>query len=78
MSVSTKDILENFGTFDLELRGEVELKGKGFLITYWLNGTTENDLRRPQTPTITYNLTNDNGEMVAVNNNPYPLVFMGN
>jgi hypothetical protein len=29
VSETTKNILDKFGTFKLELRGEVELKGKG-------------------------------------------------
>ncbi|ESO90424.1 hypothetical protein LOTGIDRAFT_191857, partial [Lottia gigantea] len=38
VSPQTKEVLDNFGTFDLELRGEVEMKGKGKVTTYWLNG----------------------------------------
>ncbi|XP_053133430.1 atrial natriuretic peptide receptor 1 isoform X2 [Hemicordylus capensis] len=38
LSAATKSILEEFGCFELEFRGEVEMKGKGKLRTYWLLG----------------------------------------
>ncbi|XP_058797838.1 atrial natriuretic peptide receptor 1 isoform X3 [Phymastichus coffea] len=38
VSTDTKELLDTFGTFDLVLRGEVELKGKGKKTTYWLRG----------------------------------------
>ncbi|KAH6930363.1 hypothetical protein HPB50_013105 [Hyalomma asiaticum] len=36
VSPATKEALEKFKTFRLELRGDVELKGKGTMTTYWL------------------------------------------
>ncbi|KYN34878.1 Atrial natriuretic peptide receptor 1 [Trachymyrmex septentrionalis] len=45
VSKATKNILDKFGTFDLELRGEVELKGKGRVTSYWLIGCSEPDSR---------------------------------
>lgn len=36
VSPATKEALERFKTFRLELRGDVELKGKGTMTTYWL------------------------------------------
>ncbi|XP_076366597.1 atrial natriuretic peptide receptor 1-like isoform X3 [Tachypleus tridentatus] len=36
VSPKTKEVLDFFGNFRLELRGEVEMKGKGKLMTYWL------------------------------------------
>ncbi|XP_077202778.1 atrial natriuretic peptide receptor 2 isoform X2 [Paroedura picta] len=36
VSSSTKEILDEFGCFELELRGDVEMKGKGKMRTYWL------------------------------------------
>ncbi|XP_070178422.1 atrial natriuretic peptide receptor 2-like [Littorina saxatilis] len=38
VSPKTKEVLDSFGTFQLELRGEVEMKGKGLVTTYWLTG----------------------------------------
>ncbi|XP_043286627.1 atrial natriuretic peptide receptor 1-like isoform X2 [Venturia canescens] len=38
VSPTTKEILDTFGTFDLRCRGEVTLKGKGKMTTYWLVG----------------------------------------
>ncbi|XP_033624202.1 atrial natriuretic peptide receptor 1-like [Asterias rubens] len=38
MSSYIKKILDLFGTFVIELRGEVEMKGKGKQTTYWLKG----------------------------------------
>ncbi|KAK7497822.1 hypothetical protein BaRGS_00010956 [Batillaria attramentaria] len=38
VSPQTKEVLDTFGTFQMELRGEVEMKGKGCVTTYWLNG----------------------------------------
>lgn len=38
VSSMTKSVLDEFGSFKLELRGEVEMKGKGKLRTYWLLG----------------------------------------
>ncbi|XP_046602850.1 atrial natriuretic peptide receptor 1 [Neodiprion virginianus] len=49
VSEATKKILDKYGTFDLELRGEVELKGKGRVTSYWLQGCSEPD-PRPPTP----------------------------
>lgn len=69
VSEATKHIYDKFGTFNLELRGEVELKGKGFVTTYWLLGSSDGD-PRPPTPRPPSTI-----EMES--NNPYPLVFMG-
>ncbi|XP_078051478.1 atrial natriuretic peptide receptor 1-like, partial [Augochlora pura] len=38
----TKEILDTFGTFELVCRGEVSLKGKGKMTTYWLIGEKSN------------------------------------
>ncbi|XP_068945267.1 atrial natriuretic peptide receptor 2 isoform X2 [Petaurus breviceps papuanus] len=38
VSSTTKDALDEFGCFQLELRGDVEMKGKGKMRTYWLLG----------------------------------------
>lgn len=49
MSDATKQILSRFGTFKMDLRGDVELKGKGRMLTHWLIGCSEPD-PRPPTP----------------------------
>ncbi|XP_034234224.1 LOW QUALITY PROTEIN: atrial natriuretic peptide receptor 1 [Thrips palmi] len=38
VSAATKALLDTFETFELECRGEVEMKGKGRMTTYWLQG----------------------------------------
>ncbi|XP_057404294.1 atrial natriuretic peptide receptor 2 isoform X5 [Balaenoptera acutorostrata] len=38
VSSTTKDALDELGCFQLELRGDVEMKGKGKMRTYWLLG----------------------------------------
>ncbi|XP_068144161.1 atrial natriuretic peptide receptor 1 [Drosophila tropicalis] len=65
VSSATKAILDKFGTFQMEQRGDVELKGKGTVTTYWLNSSTEGEVR-PPTPQI---LANDEV--------PFPLLFAG-
>lgn len=69
VSEATKQILDKFGTFKLELRGEVELKGKGFVTTYWLSGSSDPD-PRPPTP--------QHSPQEMQDSSPYPLIFMGN
>lgn len=46
VSQATKDIFDKFGTFQTELRGDIELKGKGKVTTYWLYGCSEKDPRQ--------------------------------
>ncbi|XP_052869354.1 atrial natriuretic peptide receptor 1 [Anopheles cruzii] len=38
VSHTTKTLLDTFGTFDVTERGLVPMKGKGEMLTYWLNG----------------------------------------
>ncbi|XP_078390228.1 atrial natriuretic peptide receptor 1-like [Cetorhinus maximus] len=38
MSSATKTVLEEFRCFELDLRGDIEMKGKGKMRTYWLLG----------------------------------------
>ncbi|XP_070536696.1 atrial natriuretic peptide receptor 1-like isoform X4 [Ptychodera flava] len=58
MSSQTTDILRKFQTFKIELRGEVEMKGKGKQTTYWLLGEeyqekkTNGIIPRPNGPLI--------------------------
>ncbi|XP_031842737.1 atrial natriuretic peptide receptor 1 [Nomia melanderi] len=43
VSPKTKEILDTFGTFELVCRGEVTMKGKGIMTTYWLTGEKPSD-----------------------------------
>lgn len=72
VSETTKDILDKFGTFDLELRGEVELKGKGRVTSFWLIGCSEPDSRLPTMPRYR-KLSSSQPE-----NNLNPLIFPPN
>uniref|UniRef100_A0A182M650 Guanylate cyclase domain-containing protein n=1 Tax=Anopheles culicifacies TaxID=139723 RepID=A0A182M650_9DIPT len=46
VSHTTKTLLDTFGTFELAERGLVPMKGKGEMLTYWLNG----ERSEPSTP----------------------------
>lgn len=48
ISHSTKQILEKIGTFDMTMRGYVSMKGKGDMMTYWLNGEKSPEDVSPQ------------------------------
>ncbi|XP_055336545.1 atrial natriuretic peptide receptor 1-like [Paramacrobiotus metropolitanus] len=48
-SEACRNVLVKFGSFDLELRGELDVKGKGQMVTYWLNG------EHPAQPALTAN-----------------------
>lgn len=38
ISEDSANILSKFGIFNIEPRGQVEIKGKGMMSTYWLTG----------------------------------------
>ncbi|OQV15546.1 Atrial natriuretic peptide receptor 2 [Hypsibius exemplaris] len=46
MSDTSYDLLRHYRNFEIEARGTREIKGKGLMSTYWLNGNT--DTRRPK------------------------------
>ncbi|XP_058797480.1 atrial natriuretic peptide receptor 1 isoform X1 [Phymastichus coffea] len=72
VSQATKDILDTvYGTFDLELRGEVELKGKGKVTTFWLTGCSEPDPRPPSSKHLSTSLIDNNTTL-------NPLIFPPN
>ncbi|XP_048515971.1 atrial natriuretic peptide receptor 1 isoform X6 [Athalia rosae] len=88
VSPQTKEILDTFGTFDLECRGEVTMKGKGTMVTYWLQGeksksTNNNNVQtRPnatanQVPAIAHQhqhqMQNQNRTAVGLTGNGAPL-----
>lgn len=39
-SEDSANILSRFGIFEIEPRGQMEIKGKGLMNTYWLTGKT--------------------------------------
>lgn len=41
VSAATRDVLQEFNCFQLELRGEIDVKGKGKMTTYWLLGESD-------------------------------------
>ena len=41
ISEDSANILARFGTFHIEPRGQVDIKGKGLMNTYWLTGKTD-------------------------------------
>ncbi|XP_066155492.1 atrial natriuretic peptide receptor 1-like isoform X1 [Euwallacea fornicatus] len=44
LSGNTKNILDKVGRFEIELRGDIEMKGKGRVTTYWLKGEKEHNV----------------------------------
>ncbi|XP_041436660.1 atrial natriuretic peptide receptor 2 isoform X1 [Xenopus laevis] len=43
ISSASKEVLDEFSCFKLELRGDIEMKGKGKVRTYWLHGEHRED-----------------------------------
>uniref|UniRef100_A0A3P9I1J2 Guanylate cyclase n=1 Tax=Oryzias latipes TaxID=8090 RepID=A0A3P9I1J2_ORYLA len=41
VSAATRDVLIEFNSFQLELRGDIDIKGKGKMTTYWLLGESD-------------------------------------
>ncbi|XP_014488988.1 PREDICTED: atrial natriuretic peptide receptor 1-like [Dinoponera quadriceps] len=67
VSPKTKEILDTFGTFDLVCRGEVTLKGKGTMTTYWLMGEKPINNNVQQTnPTTTIGQISSPQDQLAV------------
>ncbi|XP_044727715.1 uncharacterized protein LOC123291477 [Chrysoperla carnea] len=52
LSQATKDKLEQAGGYQIEFRGSTEIKGKGFMNTYWLLGKTGFDKPLPVPPPV--------------------------
>ncbi|XP_052756277.1 atrial natriuretic peptide receptor 1 isoform X3 [Galleria mellonella] len=57
VSPDTKALLDTFGTFHLECRGEVAMKGKGILVTYWLLGEKVDPNAPKEKPSLTKHQT---------------------
>ncbi|XP_055925455.1 atrial natriuretic peptide receptor 1-like isoform X2 [Argiope bruennichi] len=49
LSTKTKEVLDSFQTFILECRGDIEIKGKGKMTTYWLIGEHDTVTKAPDT-----------------------------
>ncbi|KAF7496382.1 Atrial natriuretic peptide receptor 1 [Sarcoptes scabiei] len=62
VSQQTQQVLNRFKTFQLELRGSIDIKGKGEMITYWLLGES-----KEMNPTSSSIVTN---EKSAIGSNP--------
>jgi len=65
VSPKTKAVLDTFGSFEVELRGEVEMKGKGKVTTYWLLGEKKACVTNNVSTTVTVTTANNK---VCVNN----------
>lgn len=85
ISHSTKQILDKFGTFDITMRGYVSMKGKGDMMTYWLNGEKPSEISPPKLtsapslPTIELNnhhVSNNNNNSIETNGNVKDLKFI--
>jgi len=48
MSHTTKQILDRWGTFETTMRGFVSIKGKGEMMTFWLDGEKTNPAPQQQ------------------------------
>ncbi|XP_055316758.1 receptor-type guanylate cyclase Gyc76C-like [Sitodiplosis mosellana] len=46
ISVQVKEMLERLGGYETEERGQIELKGKGKVTTYWLTGANDKAIKR--------------------------------
>lgn len=70
MSHSTKQILDRFGTFDVTMRGFVSIKGKGEMMTFWLDGENGSGTLPPQITEINPVQGNGTLAVVPVENKP--------
>jgi guanylate cyclase 2F len=52
LSQATKEQLDKGGRFQLEYRGEIDVKGKGKMHTYWLLGKAGFEKQLPTPPPI--------------------------
>ncbi|XP_022084678.1 atrial natriuretic peptide receptor 1-like [Acanthaster planci] len=53
ISSATKTVLDDFGGFDIQMRGAVEMKGKGVQTTFWLLGNADGKLRHVEHLSLT-------------------------
>lgn len=70
MSHSTKQILDRFGTFDMTMRGFVSIKGKGEMMTFWLDGEKGIANTLPQITDVSHVQGNGTTTIVPAENKP--------
>ncbi|XP_058821836.1 atrial natriuretic peptide receptor 1 isoform X2 [Topomyia yanbarensis] len=71
ISHNTKSLLDTFGTFDVTERGLVKMKGKGEMLTYWLNGEKTESLHATfRTNRLTDDSLPENGPLTLLNGVP--------
>lgn len=70
LSSTTKELLDEFGTFQLEERGLLDVKGKGKMKTYWLLGEQENSIEGTE---ATQGIVAVEGENAVVDSNYHSL-----
>ncbi|XP_044009185.1 atrial natriuretic peptide receptor 1 [Aphidius gifuensis] len=75
VSDATKEILDKFGIFELELRGEVELRGKGNVTSYWLNCCTSPDPRLSTPKNRKYSTSPPDNNTTTATTTFNPLIF---
>ncbi|CAG4966326.1 unnamed protein product [Parnassius apollo] len=59
VSPKTKEVLDLYDCFELECRGEISMKGKGKMTTYWLIGEKSNDTKDKPKEQINCTQTNN-------------------
>ncbi|ODN04064.1 Atrial natriuretic peptide receptor 1 [Orchesella cincta] len=69
VSQQTKEALDYFQCFILELRGEVEMKGKGKMTTYWLTGERQSQDLQPELMDTSCTSVSNMGEGVSSSTN---------
>ncbi|CAH2095391.1 unnamed protein product [Euphydryas editha] len=72
VSPKTKEVLDLYDCFELECRGEITMKGKGKMTTYWLIGEKSSSITNNTYEPTTHNETTNN----KVPNNP-SITFQG-
>jgi class 3 adenylate cyclase len=67
ISEQCKNSLEELGGYIIKERGYVNMKGKGDVLTYWLEGTNESAIKRRDVIKITsVRLTDSSNELIKL------------
>ncbi|KAG8177290.1 hypothetical protein JTE90_007206 [Oedothorax gibbosus] len=73
LSSKTKEVLDTFQTFLLECRGDIEIKGKGKMTTYWLVGEKQpqqnHQPNTPIAPEVKKDQATNTSTLTAITNN---------